>query len=583
MIVESGALRQADGAAEISGSFPVQEIPATLQDLLMARLDRMASNIDVMQLAATLGREFTLEVIRAVSPLPDLELEEELNKLVESEMLNQRGRAQRTRYQFKHALIQDAAYQSLVKNKRQQFHGVIANTYESQFPEIVQQQPELLGHHFSEADDANKAISYWLKAGKRAVERSANAESLDHLSRGLALIDDLDEGSDADGLELDLRVARAVPLTATQGYVAKDVETEYLRARDLATGLSDVERLLPVLHGLYRYYVVQADNQKAIELGEAILQSSEQLNDPEHVMEANRSLCLTLSFVGRFNEVLQHATTGLDFYDATAHAGHKFVYGADPGMIFLTFQSWALWNLGLPDQTYDSVQQAFEHTETIRHPHSRAFCLSFCCGTLFNLGLWDECQEAAEEAINISSEHGFPFWLGNGNIMKGGSLIKSGQVDEGVPLIVEGLSKFEKSGVGMWRPTHLAILAEGYQQQDRSERAMKSLDLALEIARRRQGDAYEAELHRLKGEFTLAGDSTATTDAEASFQTALDVARQQNSRMFELRAMTSLAQLRKNQGNVDEAKAALTELVDSFIEGHKTHDLIHARDVLDQL
>ena len=277
---------------------------------------------------------------------------------------------------------------------------------------------------------------------------------------------------------------------------------------------------------------------------------------------------------------MQHVTAGMNLYNVNEHGGHKFVYGADPGMIFLTFQSWALWNLGLLDQAYASMERAFEHTKVIRHPHSRVFCTSFCCGTLFNLGLWEECQEAAEEAIKISTENGFPFWLGNGNIMKGGSLIKLGQVDEGVSLIVDGLRKFEKSGVGMWRPTHLGILAEGYQLQDRTERAMKTLDLALKVADNRKGNCYEAELHRLEGTFILENDANAISQAETHFKQAIEVAQCQKSKLLELRATTSLARLHRQQGAAEPTKSNLAALLDQLDEGAKTIDIKNAQQGL---
>jgi len=385
----------------------------------MARLDRMASNLDVVQIGAAIGREFRFRLLCTVSPLSEDALQTELAKLVKAELLLERGRGEHVRYQFKHALIQDAAYGSLVRKKRREFHQSIAEALEAGFEEEVARQPEVLAHHFSEAGNVPRSVEYWLKAGRRATQQSANTEAIAHLSRGLELVEKLDASAERDKFELDLRVALAIPLTTTKGYVAAEVESEYMRARELARKAGNIEDLLPVLHGLYRYYVVQADNQEARKLGEEILASAQQLDDPDHIMEAHRSLCLTLAFIGEFDQVAHHVDAGFAIYDVEAHAGHKFVYGADPGMIFLSFSSWALWNQGFPDQAYQKVQEAFQHTQLIRHPHSRAFCLSFCCGPLYHLGLWDECQAAAEESIEISVKHGFPFWIGNSTVMKG--------------------------------------------------------------------------------------------------------------------------------------------------------------------
>jgi len=584
MLLESGMIdRISNFDPESSASMSQLEIPATLQDLLMAKLDRIASNMEVVQLGAAIGREFSYELLKSVSKLDDGDLAAEVQKLVEAELLFERGRGNRVRYQFKHALIQDAAYGSLVKKRRQQFHQQIAEALEEAFAEVRDRQPELLAHHFDAAGDVPKGVEYWLLAGRRANQQSANAEAIAHLSQGLELLDRLDEGPDRDRFELDLRLALAVPLTATKGYVAAEVEAEYVRARDLARKADNIEGLLPVLHGLYRYYVVQADNQQARQLGEEILETAEQLGDPEHIMEAHRSLSLTLSFIGEFDKVLHHVRAGLATYDTEAHADHKFVYGADPGMIFMSFEAWALWHQGFPDQAYQTVQKAFAHTEAIRHPHSRAFCLSFNCGTLAFLGLWDECRQAAEEAIEISTKHGFPFWLGKGTVMKGACLIKTGSPDEGIKQISGSLEKFNQAGVGMWRPFHLALLAEGYHLTGRTDEALKQIAAALEIADRQRGDSHAADLHRLLGEWTLLQDESATAAAERHFQQAIQIAQQQSSRSMQLRAMTSLARLWHRQDRTQEARMMLQLLYSTFTEGLETPDLQAARETLDLL
>ena len=583
MLVDAGTIREVGGEVEMSGTFPVHEIPATLHDLLMARLDRMASNLDVVQLAATIGREFKHELISAVSSLGEQELQTELTKLVDAEMLFQRGRGSRVSYQFKHALIQDAAYLSLLKAKRQGFHQRIATVLEEKFPATRDTQPELLAYHFTEAGAAEQATQYWLKAGQRSNQRSANAEAIDQLEKGLALLTDLDKSAERDHLELQLQVALAIPLTATRGYVAKEVEQAYIRAREICLQAKDPKQLLPVLHGLYRFYVVQGDNQRAHQLGQEILGWAGKVDDSDYIMEAHRSLGLTLVFMGEFEQARSHNDEGFALYDFEKHRDHAFVYGADPGMIFLTMGSWALWNLGYPEQSLKRTEQALKHTEGFHHPHSRAFAVSVNANTLYNCGDWEACEQSSNEAIALSTEHGFPFWLSWGTILKGAVQIQRGSVDEGIELIEQGLNRYEKAGVGMGRPTHLGFLAAAHHTLGHHHEALKLLNEGFAIVEKRQGDVYEAELHRLKGGVLLSVDPGNQQEAEACFRKALEVAARQNAKSLQLRAAMSLAELYRSQGKADEARTALTSVFDWFTEGFKTRDLIAAKSLLNQL
>jgi len=583
MLVDSGTIREVDGEFEMSGTFPVHEIPATLHDLLMARLDRMASNLEVVQLAATLGREFKYELINAVSSLDEQELQTELTKLVDAEMLFPRGRGTQVSYQFKHALIQDAAYLSLLKTRRQGFHLRIASVLEEKFTTTRDTQPELLAYHFTEAGATEQAVRYWLKAGQRSNQRSANVEAIDQLSKGLLLLNHLASSADRDQLELQFQIALAIPLTATRGYVAKEVEQAYIRAREVCLQARDPKHLLPVLHGLYRFYVVQGDNQQAHELGKEILGWAGKVEDPDYIMEAHRSLGLTQVFMGDFRQARAHNENGFAVYDMEKHHDHAFIYGADPGMIFLTMGSWALWNLGYPDQALNHTHQALELTEKRQHTYSRAFAVSVNANTLYNCGDWDACEKLSDEAMTLSTEHGFPFWLSWGTIMKGAVQIQRGCVAEGITLIEQEVQRFERAGVGMGRPTHLAFLAAAHNQLGHHEQALKLLDEGFAIVENRQGDVNEAELHRLKGLVLLSIDPGNQAEAAACFRKAMEVAVRQDAMSLQLRAAMSLAELHRQQGKADEARSELSAVFDWFTEGFDTADLIAARKLQSQL
>ncbi len=583
MLVDSGTIREVEGEFEMSGTFPIHEIPATLHELLMARLDRMASNLDVVQLAATIGREFKYELISAVSSVDKEELQTELAKLVEAEMLFPRGRGNNISYQFKHALIQDAAYTSLLKTKRQGFHQRIADVLEEDFPATRETQPELLAYHFTEAGAAQRAITYWLKAGQRSIQRSANAEAIDQLTRGMALLSSLEPSAARDHIELQLLVALAIPLTATKGYVAKEVEQAYMRAREICLKANDPKQLLPVLHGLYRFYVVQGDNQRAYQLGQEILEWAGKVDLPDYIMEAHRSLGLTLVFIGHFEEARSHTEKGFSLYNHEQHKDHAFIYGADPGMIFLTMGSWAAWNLGYPEQALRLSEQALQLTEEFHHIHSRAFAVSVNANTFYNCGDWDRCERLSDEAITLSTEQGFPFWMSWGTIMKGAAWIQKGRVQEGIHLIEQGLKRYEMLGVGMGRPTQLAFLAAAYNSLGRHDEAQKCLDQGFAIVEKREGDVYEAELHRLKGIVLLNIDAKNNADAEACFQKSMSVAKRQKARSLQLRTAINLAELDRSQGRTEKALKDLTESFRWFTEGFQTADLIKARQLLSEL
>ena len=583
MLVDSGTIRELAGEFEMSGTFPVHEIPATLHDLLMARLDRMASNLDVVQLAATLGREFKYELISAVSSLGEQDLQTELTKLVEAEMLFPRGRGSQVSYQFKHALIQDAAYLSLLKTKRQGFHLRIATVLEEKFATTRDTQPELLAYHFTEGGAASQAVTYWLKAGQRSNQRSANAEAIDQLSKGLVLLTGLDQSVERDQVELQFQLALAIPLTATRGYVAREVEQAYIRAREICLQSQDPKQLLPVLHGLYRFYVVQGDNQQAHQLGEEMLGWARKIDDAGYIMEAHRSLGLTLVFMGEFEQARSHNVAGLALYDFEKHKDHAFVYGADPGMIFLTMGSWALWNLGYPEQALEQTRQALDLTDKLKHTHSRAFAVSVNANTFYNCGDWEACERNSNEAIALSTEQGFPFWLSWGTVMKGAVQIQRGSVQEGIALIEQGLKRFGQAGVGMGRPTHLALLAAAHNTLGHHDQALKLLDEGFAIVEKRLGDVCESELHRIKGTVLLSISEGNRTEAEACFRKAQEVAVRQNARSPQLRAAISLAELYRRQGKSSEARTELASVFQWFTEGFETADLIAAQKLLSHL
>ena len=289
-VVESGLLIEADGHYELRSPLPPLAIPSTLQDSLMARLDRLAPVKELAQLGATLGREFSYDLLHAVSPLDESSLQQGLRQLVEVELLYQRGLPPQATYLFKHALIQDTAYQSLLKSKRQQYHQQIAQVLEARFSDIKETQPELLAHHYTEAGLIEQAIPYWQRAGQRASQRSAHVEAISHLSKGLDLLKTLPDTPERAQQELTLQIALGAPLQATKGFGAPEVETVYTRARELCQQVGETPQLFPVLWGLWLFYTGRAEHETARELAEQLLSLAQSAQDPALLLQAHHAL-----------------------------------------------------------------------------------------------------------------------------------------------------------------------------------------------------------------------------------------------------------------------------------------------------
>jgi class 3 adenylate cyclase len=342
MVLESGLLQEREERYELTGPLPPLAIPTTLHDSLMARLDRLATVKGLAQLGATLGREFSYALLQAVSPWDEESLQLGLQQLVAAEFLYQRGLSPQATYRFKHALIQDAAYQSLLRSTRQQHHQRIAQVLEARFPEICETQPELLAHHYTEAGVLAQAMAYWQRAGQRAVERSANLEAVAHLTKGLDVLATLPDTPERAQRELSLQITLGVPLTATKGYGSPDVAQAYTRARALCQHMGDSSQLFLALRGLWNGALLKVELQAAYALGEQLQTLAEHQQDPALLVEAHRALGTTLYFLGELAAAHVYLEQGVALYDAHQHRSLAFRYGADPGVVCRLYAARAL-------------------------------------------------------------------------------------------------------------------------------------------------------------------------------------------------------------------------------------------------
>jgi TOMM system kinase/cyclase fusion protein len=583
MVLESGLLQEREDRYELTGPLPPLAIPATLHDSLMARLDRLATVKDVAQLGATIGRTFAYELLQAVSPLDEVTLQHGLRQLVEAELVYQRGGPPQATYTFKHALIQDAAYQSLLRSTRRQYHQRIAQVLVSQFPETAETQPELLAQHYTEAGLSAQAIPYWQRAGQRASERSAHVEAIAHLTRGLEGLKTLPDTPERTQQELVLQTTLGPALMAAKGFAAPEVGQVYARAQELCQQVGETPQVFATLYGLCYFHDIRAEFHRARQLAEQLLRMAQHHQDQSFLLLAHHVLSGPLFHVGELILCRTHLAQGMALYDAQQHHALAFRYGIDPGVFFLSYAARPLWFLGFPDQARTSIREALTLARKLAHPFSLAFALHWAVTTHQLRREAPAAQEQAEVSMAFSREQGFALWVPGGTVLRGWALSEQGQMEEGIAQIRQGMTAWQATGAELDRPYYLALLAEGYGKAGQAEAGLHILAEALAVMDAIEERYYEAELYRLQGELLLARSAEQHAEAETCFRQALEIARQQQAKSLELRAAMSLSRLWQRQGKRAEPRQLLGDIYGWFTEGFDTADLQEAKALLEAL
>jgi serine/threonine protein kinase/predicted ATPase len=584
VVQESSEREHASDGSEGLGALAAREIPTTLQDLVTARLDRMEGEREVAQLCAVLGREFSHELLTAVADLDEPALQAEMAKLAKADILYPRGRPPRASYIFKHALLEDALYNALVKGKRQQLHRRVAEVLAAQFPQTVEAQPELLGYHFTEAGLPEQAAGYWLKAGLRSRERSAEREAISHLTKGLELLDGLDESPERDGLKLRTLTMLGPAYIAVRGYAAPEVGPILLRAGELCRRIGDDPQLFGIMLGRWEWHLVRGKLEACVGLAAEGMALAERLGDPGMRMEALFMPGVTMFYRGQFAEARACYEKAVAEYDDrertrfwSVHSGHN------AGVTHRCYWSLALWHLGYPDQALKLDRETCELARTIKHAFSLGHAVDFRAFLYHYCRLGAEVETAADEEIALATDQGFQLWHALGTLHKGAALLQQKRRDEAMPLLLKGYSAFRATGAEVRAPAYLSILGAAYMQSGRFEDAHRTLDEALAVAARNDDRCHEAELHRLKGELLLAESPAQSAAAEAYFRQAIEIAQRQQSKAWELRAAMSLARLRERQARHALARDTLAAVYGTYTEGFMTPDLVEARALLETL
>jgi class 3 adenylate cyclase/predicted ATPase len=582
-VLESGLLRDAGDAYVLSGPLPPLAIPSTLHDSLLARLDRLAPVREVAQLGACIGRVFGHELLAAVAPLGEDGLQDALAQLCAAELVFRRGTPPEATYTFKHALVQDAAYRSVLRSRRQQLHARIVEALERDFPATIETEPEILAHHCAQAGLVKKAVGYWLKAGELAIRRSATAEAIARLGKGLELVAGLPDDPERASPELELRTALGGALITARGFGAPEVGDTHARARELCRALGRPPQLFPVLYGQYVFHVNRAELDRALAIAEELLRAAQEQDEAAPLVMGHRTVGFASFYRGEPAPAREHLERALALYDPQRHRSEAFHYVFDPFVASASCLSWALFALGHPEQGRARADAALARARELTHPASLAFALFFACGLARFADDRQAVQGRAEALHALASEQGFAYRVGCAMVLEGSSLADRGRASEGIARIRQGIAAYRATGAVHFDPYFLGLLAQAQRRAGRVPEAEGTVAEALAMVRRTEERYYEVELLRLRGELLLARSPPDPIAAERSLVEALETARRQQTKMWELRAATFLARHWRDEGRTRQAYDLLAPVYGWFTEGFDTPDLQAAKTLLQGL
>jgi class 3 adenylate cyclase/predicted ATPase len=557
-------------------------IPATLHASLMARLDRLGVIAkEIAQIGAVLGREFGYQLIERVAQRPEAELRGGLERLCESGLLFCRGAPPHSSYLFKHALVQDAAYGTLLRGRRHELHARVAETLERHFADLAERQPELLAHHLTAAGATANAVDQWLKAGRYAAARSAHLEALGHIERGLGLLGSLPPGPARDAQEIELQLGLGLSSLTARGFASPEAANAYARASELAEMRRDARQLFQGLYGLWQNHTAAGRIPPARALSQRLLRVADGEGDPGLRLQAHHSAWTTGFFGGEPSAAHEHAEAGHRLYDLEAHRSHRFIYGGhDPGVCAHVVRAQAGWMLGYPDRALARESDSLALVETIAHPFSLGVTLLFAAMLHVHRREPQLVLQFLDRAELLAAEQHFKV-VYEPRILRGAALAEHGATDEAIAVLREGLAAMERVGALLLRSHGLATLAGLLLRRGDRTAALAAVREGMATADDTGQHWWDAELHRQNGLVTLAANKR--DEAQACFGEALRVAREQQAKSLELRAATSLAQLWGEEGRRAEARELLAPLFGWFTEGFETADLKEARTLLTSL
>jgi predicted ATPase len=580
-LVEQGSLANADKI----------EAPRNIRQMIERNLQHLSFDEQrVLEAASVAGAEFSAAAVAAALEKPIDEIETCCTRLARNEQFIRSQAGSKwpdgtvsDGYRFLHALYQAVLYERTPSGQRSDHHRRIAQREETAWGAAATEIAAELADHYCRANDNDKAVEYLGRAGHKAIERSANLEAISHLKKALELLESRPDTPERTQAELQLLTMLGIPVVATQGYGAQEVARIYTRARELCTELDNTHIAFLVLRGLWAFHLTRANYQVAYESANEFLILAQRGDDSGLMVEAHFLVGFTLQFLGEFGSARTHCDKGTALYDSKVHRALAFSFGVDPGVNCLSCAPLAIWSLGYPDESLERSSEALRLAEKLNHPFSLGWAL--IAATWFRQYRLEESavEKQAESASALAAEQGFPLWSAWATILRGWVMSARGRTTEGIKQICEGLDFMRAVNAELARTHFLGLLAESYSKSGKREEAVTTLAEALGVVNKTGERFYEAELYRLKGELLLMGHNLDMGGAENSFCTAIEIARKQSAKSWELRATTSLARLLRDTGRRDEARTMLAEIYNWFTEGFDTKDLKEAKSVLDEL
>ena len=571
----SAPLRETLGHTEQPASL---RVPETLSDALMERLDRAAPSRRVAQIAAVIGREFSDDLLSAAARIDEEDMQSALSLLEQADIIYRVGISPFVRFAFKHVLLRDAIYDSLLKSKRQQIHADIAAILVHDFPKLVENQPEVLALHYQEASNHQMAIRYWFESGQRAVAHSANVEAIANFRKALQLLNALPETPERIKQEIDIQLALGIPLIAVRGYTAAETREAFSRARTLCLRLGDIPEYFQALFGLWGNHWMCGKNDEALRMADEFLSRSRALSDPVLLMVANRVMGSTLLTLGDFQSSASHFEETIRLSTGREERPLYNLYMVGPRAASLLLLSWDLWILGYPDQALSRVSEALALGKDLGHPYTVAFAHYMTSVVHLLRGDAAHALESAERSFEMSQEQRFSLYAILSRISRGRAIGELGRLGEARVELTQGIDEARRNGVGFMLPMMDSWLADVHTKTGENEYALSFVERALTNIGDVTGRSWEAELHRQRAQILLALDPSKLREAESHLQKSIEVARGQSAKSLELRAATNLAELWRAQGRPDEARALLEPICHWFNEGAETADLKQARD-----
>ena len=583
-VLGSAVLRAEGDRYALTGPLSEISIPASLHESLMARLDRLPTLREVAQLGAVLGRDFAYEMLRAITSLEEPRLRDVLGRLVEAELLYQRGRPPRSRYIFKHALIQDAAYQSLLRRTRQQYHRQVAELLESNFADTVEASPELVAHHYSEAGLPDPAVKYWQRAGEKAARRSANQEAVGHLTAGLEQLAQLPETPERATRELAAQRLLGQANWATRGYASPEATHAFSRARELCAAIGDDNGICPILFGVWLFELTGGYHADAERTANELLDRARRTENTGHLIAGDLAVATSALHLGILEQARPRFEEAVGCYGGMTEAEATrltYEYGLEQRAPNSAYAAWCFWLLGYPDQALRLGDEALGFGERIEHGFSHSRSLYWNSVFHSYRREWAIVEQRAAATIASAQERGLAMVVAVGRIMRGAARAMLDPHDAAAAEIREALMAYRATGARFQSTYHLILLAQALAACGRYGEGLAALREAALLVED-TGERYvEAEIYRLEGNLLLAENGSAA--AEACYLKALEVVQVQKARSLELRAAGDLARLWAEQGRRSGARDLLAPVYGWFTEGFDTTDLKEAKALLDEL